>query len=240
MGLALAISQLGHAQFTWPAAEDHAHKADLYHEDPFITQYRQKIFAVFRGDFKTFEKAYAEIREMVKKDPKDARALVWQGNGETVEAGLSLAKGNAARAKELLRQSLLDLNAAVSLKPTDPNIYMMRAATLYIQGQYIPSKWLPKSVWETLAFDCNNFIQFLGPRISGVSVHVRGETYGELGMAYWHLGELKKAKACFETVAKMNPGTDYEEKADLRLKELASGTTPFPSAGGPKGDPSKS
>jgi len=216
----LAIAATGAAQFVYPKPSDNVSVPGTYREDPFIVEYRAKFFSVFRGDFATFERAYAEVTEMTRKNPKDARALVWVGNGQTIKATLLRLQGKPEEAEALLAKSRKTLDAAVALRPQDPNIYMMRAATLYIQGQYWKADVLPRSLWETLRDDCLKFIAFVGPeRMKKVSIHVRGEAYGELGIAYKNLGEREKAIAAFRKVAEMNPGTDYERRA---LREIAA------------------
>lgn len=208
-----------HAQFVYPKPEYNQPKPGAYVEDPFIVKYRRKFFAVFHGDYATFNQAYGEIEAQLKKDPKDARAMVWLGNGQTVKAGVLMLKGKASEAIPLMELSRITLDKAVALRPADPNIYMMRAATLYIQGQYWPAATIPKKNWETLRFDCLNFINFIGPkRMNDVSIHVRGEAYGELGIAYLNLGDTTHAKAAFQKITKLNPGTDYAKRA---LKEIA-------------------
>jgi lipoprotein NlpI len=215
------LASFGFCQFVVPRSEDHVHEKSLYVEDPFITQYRHRFFAVFQGDFATFRKAYLEIASMVAKNPNDARALVWLGNGQTVDAALHFGKGKQKDADDLLKLSRRNLDAAVALRPNDPNIFMMRAATLYVQGMYWPSTTLPRSVWETLRDDCQHFITLLGPdKIARVSVHVRGEAYGELGIAYLHLGERDKAADAFRNVARLCPNSAYEERARKELLKL--------------------
>lgn len=214
---------LAAAQFAYPKPEDNVPVPGMYVEDPFIVKYRKKFFAVFKGDVKTFNDAYAEIEAMVKKDPKDARALVWLGNGQTVKAGMAKMVGQTAEAEALLAQSRTTLDKAVALKPKDPNIYMMRAATLYIQGQYWPADKLPRVVWERLRDDCERFIAFIGPkRMPKVSTHVRGEAYGELGIAYLHLGEKEKARNAFQALMEVCPGTAYEERAKKEIAKLGN------------------
>ncbi|RYG34186.1 tetratricopeptide repeat protein [bacterium] len=212
---------LASAQFVYPKPEDNRPEPGVYVEDPFIVKYRKRFFAVFKGDFATFNKAYGEIEEMVKKNPKDARALVWLGNGQTVKAGTLRITGSASEAEALLAKSRETLDRAVALSPKDPNIYMMRAATLYVQGQYWPAEKLPKVVWERLRDDCERFIAFIGPkRMPKISTHVRGEAYGELGIAYLRLGEKEKARKSFETLIQVCPGTAYAERARKELKGL--------------------
>jgi tetratricopeptide (TPR) repeat protein len=232
-GLFLSLSFLGAcasapthaaAQFVFPKDSDHVHDPGLYTEDPFIVQYRQRFFSVFKGDYKTYRAAYEEIANDVLKNPNDARAVVWLGNGQTIEAALKLLKGQKTASLELLKTARRNLNRAVSLRPNDPNIYMMRAATLYIQGQYWPAKDLPPAVWDGLRDDCLRFIDFLGPkRLARVSVHVRGETLGELGIAYKNLGDSKNALQAFRKVEQLCPATDYETRAKKEILTLQSG-----------------
>jgi tetratricopeptide (TPR) repeat protein len=207
------------AQFVFPKPGYHDHDPAAYKEDPFVTEYRTRYFSVFKGDFATFHKAYAEIQNMVKKNPKDARALVWLGTGQTVEAGALGLQGKIKEAKALLPLSRETMDKAVALRPKDPNIYMMRAVTLYIQGQYWASD-TPLSAWSTLRDDCLRFISFLGPKLPKMSVHVRGETYGELGIAYEKLGDKKKAVDAFQEVISLAPGTEYETRAKKEIEGL--------------------
>ena len=84
----VAAASAAHGQFVppWNMKEHEQAKPAAYVEDPFVTEYRQKFFAAMRGDSKTFNQAYADMEAMLKKDPKDARALVWRGNGKTIKA----------------------------------------------------------------------------------------------------------------------------------------------------------
>lgn len=223
LAFVVGISTLASAQFVWPKPDQHQAEPGLYTEDPFIVEYRQKFFSVFRGDFATFNKAFDEIELLVKKNPKDARALVWLGNGQTIKAGFAFTKGQIAQGKSLHATSLQNLDLAVSLRPQDPNIYMMRAATLYVQGQFLPADWLDRKVWERLRNDCEKFIKYVGPsRMKRASVHLRGEAYGELGVAYARLGEKDKARKAFLKVIELNPGTNYSQKAEQEIAKLAA------------------
>jgi hypothetical protein len=207
------------AQFVRPKTEYNRPEPGVYTEDPFIIKYRAEYFAVFKGDRARFERAHQEIGEMVRKNPKDPRALVWYGNGQTVKAALAYITGKRKEADELAERSRQNLDKAVAMRPDDPNIYMMRAATLYVQGQYFPKDAVPRVTWERLRDDCLTFIKFLGDRITRVSIHVRGETYGELGIAYLNLGEKEKARQAFQRVVELCPNTAYSERA---LREIAA------------------
>lgn len=218
--LPLLASTVAHAQFVYPKSSDNQQAVPgTYAEDPFITKYRQRFFAALRGDFATFNKAYDEIEAMTKKDPKDARALVWLGNGQTIKAIRLNLMGQKDAAADLLSSSRRILDAAVALKPKDYNIYMMRSATLYAQGQYIANQPMPRANWEKIRDDCLSLIKYMGPKVKGASVHVKGETYGELGIAYVRLGEKAKARAAFQKIIELVPGTEYEARA---RKEIAA------------------
>ena len=219
LALLLALSHVANAQFVYPRSEYHDQVSGVYSEDPFISHYRQEFFAVFKGDYKRFQKAYGEIKAMVAKNPKDARAMVWLGNGQTVEAGVLAIKGHGTEAPALLKQSRKTLDQAVALRPKDPNIYMMRAATIYVQGQYFPQE-VPKATWAELRDDCLRLIGFLGPKMTSMSIHVRGETYGELGIAYKNLGDKVKAAQAFRKIIALDPKTDYSARAEKELHAL--------------------
>jgi tetratricopeptide (TPR) repeat protein len=216
----VALAPAARAQFVFPKPEYNVSVPGTYEEDPFIVKYRQKFFSVFRGDFLTFNKAYEEIQAMLKKDPNDARALVWLGNGQTIKAGLLRIQRDPAN-KELVEKSRKTLDRAVALRPDDPNIYMMRAATLYIQGQYWPTEEIPRANWEKLRDDCTKFLKFIGEdRIRKVSIHVRGEALGELGIAQARLGNKAAAISAFRRIIELNPGTTYSERAKKEILAL--------------------
>jgi len=220
LGALFTLGVAASAQFVWPKPEYHQSEPGLYTEDPFIIKYRAEFFAVFRGDVKRFENAFAEIEALVKKDPKDARAMVWLGNGQTVRAGLGYLQKKPDEARPLMVLSRQTLDRAVALSPEDPNIYMMRAATLYVQGMVAPPEDMPRRAWETLRDDLRKFIAFVGDRMPRASIHLRGETYGELGIAYLRLDEPKRAVVAFRKVIELCPGTAYEDRARRELIAL--------------------
>jgi tetratricopeptide (TPR) repeat protein len=221
--MTLVAAAAAHAQFVYPKPSDNQQAiSGTYAEDPFITKYRQRFFAALRGDFATFNKAYEEIETMTKKDPRDARALVWLGNGQTIKAIRMNLMGQQEAAAKLLADSRTNLDRAVALKPKDYNIYMMRSATLYAQGQYIANQPMPRENWEKIRDDCLSLIKSMGPKVKGASVHVKGETYGELGIAYLKLGEKAKAKAAFQKISELVPGTSYDERARKEIRELGN------------------
>lgn len=218
--LALAFPVLASAQFVFPRPGYHEHDANVYEEDPFVVEYRHKFFSVFKGDFDTFNKAYAEIEALAKKDPSDARALVWLGNGKTVKAGVLWMQGKKDESIALMKESRPLLDEAVALKPDDPNIFMMRAVTLYIQGQQWPAETIPPENWVKLRQDCEHLIRLFGPKMGKASLHVRGETYGELEIACLKLGDKGAARAAFHKVIGLCPDSDYETRAKKELAAL--------------------
>jgi tetratricopeptide (TPR) repeat protein len=221
LSLIVTAAALSSAQFVYPKPEYNVHDPSVYKEDPFIVEYRHKFFSVFRGDFKTFDTAFTEIKGMVAKNPNDARALVWEGNGETIQATLDYVSGKKDQVEPLIESSRKTLDAAVRLRPDDPNIYMMRVATLYVQAQFLPPSFIPMSNWAKIASDCERFIRFIGPeRIRKVSIHVRGEAYGELGLAREKLGDKAGARKAFEELIALNPNTDYETRARKEIAKL--------------------
>ncbi|MBS1707703.1 MAG: hypothetical protein JSS65_03155 [Armatimonadetes bacterium] len=220
--LLAALSPLAQSQFVWPKPEYNVSKPGLYTEDPFIVEYRKKFFSVFRGDYAAFDKAYKEIEAMVGKNPKDARALVWLGNGQMIKAAVSLLRAkDKDKVPQMLAESRKTLDKAVALKPDDPNIYMMRAVTLSIIADKFPAGNTDKKLFTTLRDDCLKFIKFIGPkRMEGVSIHMRGEALASLAQAYTGLGNKAEAVKTYKRLASLNKGTDYEPKALAKVKEL--------------------
>jgi tetratricopeptide (TPR) repeat protein len=217
----VAVSSLSSAQFVFPKGSYHDGDPQAYKEDPFVSHYRGEFFAVFKGDIPRFRKAFAEVAAMVKKDPKNAEALVWYGNGQMIEAGLSLFTGKRPEAETYWKSSQANLDKAVKLDPNNYNIYVVRTATLIVGAEKYPKEWVSRGVWEHIRDDCAHFIKYMGPdRLAKTSIHMKGEIYGCLGLAYAHLGDKPKAREAFDTVIKLDPGTDYEVRAKKELAGL--------------------
>jgi hypothetical protein len=212
------------AQYLYPTPAENVSEPGLYVEDPFIVEYRKKFFAVFRGDFATFEAGMTEIEAMVEADPNDARALVWRGNGRMVRAGILFLQNKAEDARQLLSQSRADMDRAVSITPEDPNIYMMRAATLLLIHQRFPREWSDEALYATLETDALNFVGHIGwHRLPRTSIHLRGEALASLAIAQRELGKWEESKLNWRRLMMLNRGTRYEAKAaqDLAATQAA-------------------
>src|SRR5437763_1419556 len=117
--LTVIVPSLAFGQFVFPRAEYHEHDPAAYKEDPFVVHYRHEFFSVFSGDYPRFQKAFGEIQAMVKMDPRDARALVWMGNGQTVQAAMLWMQGKKDESVVLIKEARPLLDKAVALKPDD-------------------------------------------------------------------------------------------------------------------------
>jgi cytochrome c556 len=213
--IALLASPLAaSAQYLYPTPEENRSEPGLYVEDPFIVEYRKKFFAVFRGDLQTFSKAFDEVSQMVERDPSDARALVWRGNGKMVKGGIALFQNDMETARGLLAGSLADLDAAVALSPEDPNIYMMRAATLLLIHQRFPEGWSARPLYERLERDALKFLGHIGwRRLPRTSIHLRGEALASLAIAQRELEKFEESLVSWRRLEMLNRGTRYEAKA---------------------------
>jgi hypothetical protein len=216
-----SLASIASCQFVWPKPGDHDGDVAVYQEDPMLTTYRVRFFAVLRGDFAGFDQVCAEMEAIIKKNPKDPIALSWRGSGQTIRGNLEYVKGHKELGLKLLADSRATLDKALSMRPDDPNLHIMRTAMLYTQGQYMPVKLLPKAVWLDIIEDCQWFLRFLGPEKFGrASTHLKGEAFGEMGVAYAKLGDKLMAQAMFEQVIRYCKGTAYEAKAQKEIAAL--------------------
>lgn len=227
--LLTAFSAASFGQYVWPKAAYNKSEPGLYTEDPFIVQYRKEFFAVFRGDLPRFEKALREIEAMAEANPQDSRALVWMGNGRMVQAGIALVAKKADEAKRLYAESNLYLDKAVRISPDDPNIYMMRAATLLLFHQRFPREWNDRSVYEKLRDDSVKFIAYIGPsRFSRTSIHLQGEALASLAIAYRELGLKSASERTWRKIIETLPETEYARKSTEELVEMRPVTETVP------------
>ena len=188
-------------------------------EDPFVTKYRKKFFAVFAGKTGEFEQGMSELDALLAKNPKDARALVWHGNGLMVRAGLLRFKGKSEEGHKVLLNSKIELDKAVALDPDNVNILAMRAVTLHIAGQYWPEKELPAGTWTTIIHDLEKSRKIINPeRMKKISVHARGEILSELANAYGKAGNREKSRGLWEEVKQVVPGSKYAVQAEAALQ----------------------
>ena len=188
-------------------------------EDPFVTKYRKKFFAVFSGNTSEFEQGMSELDALLAKNPNDARALVWHGNGLMVRAGLKKFYGNPKAGQILLLDSKKELDRAVSLDPENVNIIAMRAVTLHIAGQYWLEKDLPPETWQTIVHDLEKSRKIIRPdRMKRISAHARGEILSELAEAYGKLGQKEKSLTLWREVQKSTPNSKYAQQAAAVLK----------------------
>lgn len=207
--------------------EDHV---SAFLEDPFITKYRKKFFSVFQGKFGEFEGGMTELEAMLKKNPHDARALVWHGNGLTVRAGLQKMIGKGQDAVKLLTASRKELDRAVNLSPDDVNIIAMRAVTIHTMGQYWKPEEVPAGSWELLIADLEKTRQIIGKeRFPKISVHARGEILTELADGYQRVGKNAEATALWKETLVSVPNSRYAtmaEKALAAQKQTAKVVSP--------------
>ncbi len=228
-GMALGVSGLAQGQAVvmppqanGPQARASDHVSGFL-EDPFVTEYRRKFFSVFAGKTDEFEQGMRELSAMLAKNPNDARALVWHGNGLMVRAGLLKFHGKPEEGRALLVESKQELDRAVALDPDNVNILAMRAVTLYIAGKYWMDADLPKGSWQAVIADLEKSRRILGPeRMKKLSIHARGEILSELATAYTRTAQPGKARELWQEVEQAVPGSSYAEKAEVARKALDS------------------
>jgi len=204
---------------TQNSAKNEDHQSSFL-EDPFITEYRRKFFSVFQGKTQEFESGMAELDAMLQKNPDDARALVWRGNGLMVRAGLLKLRGNVDEGKRLLQESRKEMDRAVSISPDDVNIIAMRAVTVHMMGLYWKNEEMPAESWEALIADLEKTRRLIGKeRFKKISVHARGEILTELANGYKRTGKIKQANALWKETLRLAPDSRYARMAEKALAE---------------------
>ena len=197
--------------------EDHQ---SSFLEDPFITEYRRKFFSVFQGKTAEFEGGMSELDMMLQKNPDDARALVWRGNGLMVRAGLLKLRGKGEEGKRLLQESRKEMDRAVSISPDDVNIIAMRAVTVHMMGMYWKNEDIPAGSWEALIADLEKTRKLIGgERFKQISVHARGEILTELANGYKRVGKMKQANTLWRETLLLAPDSRYSRMAEKALAE---------------------
>ena len=203
---------------------DKSEHVTKYMEDPFVTKYRKKFFSVFAGKTGEFEQGMSELDAMLAKNPNDARALVWHGNGLMVRAGLKKIQGQSDAGRQLLIDSKKELDRAVSLDPDNVNILAMRAVTLHIAGQYWKASDMPAGSWQAIIADLEKTRRIIPPQaMKKLSIHARGEILTELADAYQKAGMANKSRSIWLETLKSVPNSRYAAQAKTALETLTSG-----------------
>lgn len=201
-----------------PKDKDHVSE---FLEDPFVTKYRRLFFSVFNGKMDGYAEGMKELEAMLAKNPNDARALVWHGNGLMIRGGLQRFRGQRQEAVKSLVDSRKELDRAVSLDPENVSILAMRAVTIFGMGTYFNENEIPAGSWQKLISDLEKSRKIIGPdRMKKLSVHARGEILTELATGYTHVGKFDKARALWNEALKAVPDSQYSKKAELALKAM--------------------
>lgn len=183
----------------------------------FVDEVREVMFAGFRGDVNSLEKAMRMCDAALKEDPKNVDAMVWHGCGLVFQARQAFRRGDTKVGSQLWTDGLAEVDRAVELEPERPSVRIARAALLTSVSRFNPdpeeSAWLLKKG----VADYEKVRELQKLYFNTLSVHARGELYGGLAEGWYRLNDLDKVKAYHERMVRELPGSEYARRAQAWL-----------------------
>ena len=181
---------------------------------------REDIFAGFNGDAEALKRGIDACETELKKNPKNAEAMVWRGAGRVFQAGEMFGAGKMKDAMPMWMGGLKDLDEAVKLEPENVGVRIPRAAVLIQAGRNAPPA-IGKPLLEKARDDFETIAKLQAKMLDKLGEHPRGELHMGLADIYRLLGEKEKSKEQLEAVEKALPDTKYGKRAKQWLAAKA-------------------
>jgi tetratricopeptide (TPR) repeat protein len=188
---------------------------------------RDDFFAGISGDTERFERAMHKIEDARKQNPKDPEIMVWHGAGLYFQSGLAFAKNDTQNGITLRTQGIAEMNKAVKLAPDNVSVRIPRGAVLISSARYAPPQYA-RPLLEAGVSDYEQTLRLQSDLMDKLSTHSKGELLLGLADGYSQLGNVKKAKQYFDTMATdpILKGSKYEQKANAWLENKPEAKSP--------------
>ena len=173
---------------------------------------REDLFAGFNGDKDALARGMKNCEEALKKDPKNAEALVWRGAGRVYLGGQAIQDKKQAEGIKLFLSGQKDMDDAVKLDPKNVGVRIPRASVLMPASGGMPAA-MAKPLLEKVREDFETIYELQKDSLEKIGSHPKGELRMGLADVYRRLGNADKSKEQLEIVVKELPDTKYSARA---------------------------
>ncbi|MGL4424212.1 MAG: tetratricopeptide repeat protein [Gemmataceae bacterium] len=185
----------------------------------FDREVRADLFKGFRGDKEALARGIKGCEEALKKDPKNAEALVWHGSATSSLSGQAAQKGDFKKAMELWNTAVSEMDEAVKLEPKNIGVRVPRAATMGQLVRFSRSAEEKKKFIATMLEDFTFLHEQHKADFGKLGEHRQGELLMGYADALRRAEKPEEAKAVLERVTKELPETKYAERAKTWLAD---------------------
>jgi hypothetical protein len=178
----------------------------------------------FAGDNESLQRGMKICEDALAKNPANAPAMSWQGNGWLLLAGQSFRAGDYAKGGELWQRGLKEMNDAVALQPDSLQVLIPRAATFLAIAKYVPNPDESKKLISTSVTDYEKVLklQTQWDQVKTMPIHSRGELLSALAEGWFRLGETNKSLPYLRQITNDCAGSAYAKNAGSWLETIAA------------------
>jgi len=173
---------------------------------------REDIFAGFQGDETALARGQTECENALKKNKKNAEAMVWLGAIKVFKAGTLFGQNKPLEALPMWTSGLKNMDDAVKLDPDNVGVRIPRASVLLPAARNTPPS-MSTPLLKTVQGDFEYIYKKQADHLDSLDNHSRGELRMGLADTYRLLGQLDKSKEQLEAITKELPDTEYATNA---------------------------
>jgi hypothetical protein len=182
---------------------------------------RDDFFAGMFGDRARLERGMTVTEELLRKNPRNAQALVWHGSGLLTRASNAYADGQSQIGDRQWKQGLKELDRARELAPGDLGVLIGRSAILIgiAQSGFDPTDPQGRALLTTAVRDYETVLERQSGYLAKLSEHSRCELLFGLAAGWNRLDEISKTRGYLERIVEHCAGSPYEAEARRYLEK---------------------
>jgi tetratricopeptide (TPR) repeat protein len=175
------------------------------------------------GNDEALARGMKVCEDVLARDPKNAEALIWHGSGTMFQSGKLFQAGDIAKGQELWQKGMKEMDDAVEIAPDRVSVRIPRGAVLLSVSRFLPGPEMARPLLEKAVGDYEHTLELQKQVFDTLGAHPRGELLLGLADGHARLGDEDKARAYFERIQAMLPGTVYANSAAkwIQTKALA-------------------
>ena len=179
----------------------------------FDEKIRNDFFAGLMGNREALARAMAACEKVLEENPRHAEALVWHGAGLFSQGGEAFSSGDPDKGRSLAARGMKEMDEAVALEPDNIGVRIPRGASLMQASHFISNPEMSKSLRTKGRSDYEHVHELQRARLDKIGEHPKGELLFGIAEASSRLGDIEKAAAFFDRIAREMPGTPYAKRA---------------------------